>query len=178
MNMTLNNVLFSNTHLRGSYWDRVTINDSVLDFSDLSLSSFLAVSLNRVRINGSNFTAVSLFEVAADQILIGSEESYMILDATRSDKLMTDLSPIFVVAPEASLIEISKQLCMPKPDVGWEYAWNYFDQVKSILSATQPRVVLALQSLFKLKQCKNLRDHGLRKSQEETATLKKYLKVK
>ncbi|WPC26947.1 pentapeptide repeat-containing protein [Pseudomonas moraviensis] len=175
MNMTLNNVLFSNTHLRGSYWDRVTINDSVLDFSDLSLSSLSAVSLNRVRINGSNFTAASLFEVTADQVLIGSEESYMILDATRSDQLMADLSPFFVVAAEASLIEVSKKLCMPKPDVGWEYAWNYFNQVKRVLSATQPRVVLALQSLFKLKQCKNLRDHGLRKSQKETAALKKYL---
>ena len=165
MNITIDDTVFVNTQLKCTFWDTVTLNDSAFLNADLSLASFYGVNLNHVIVEGTNFTATTLFQTTATETSIGYTKPNKILSATGTDTLIKDTVPVFEVAPEAAFAEIAKQLCIPNIAVGWEYAWTTFRQIKvieGIGSRTEPKVVSALQELFELEECKGLPDHGLR----------------
>lgn len=170
MNTMIKDTAFLNTGLKGSYWDGVVISDSVFQYSDLSLSSLYGVKINNVLIEGSDFTAASFFEVKATETMIDYKDSYKILSAKESDMLVKEFSPIFKVAPKAAFSEIANQLCRPKIDLGWKYAWANFLQLERLIMAHSDESVVAsaLQGLIKLEQCKGLPDRGLRKSDNST----------
>ena len=160
MHTTISNTTFRHARLKGSYWDNVVVNDSDFLQADLSLASLYGVKFNRVVMAGTDLTATSLFETEAADLAIGYVEPYKILTAVESDELMKETSPVLEVAPEAALAEIAKQICRPNIDSGWTYAWSNFLQIKSMVGASEPGVMSALQGLFKLERCKDLPDRG------------------
>ncbi len=162
MNMAIDGATFRHTRLKGSYWDQVELIDSVFQFANLSLSSLYGVNLNRVIIKDSDLTGISLYETRATELAIRYTKPFEILTAIESNDLIDEIKPIFKVAPKVALEEIAKQVCHSNIDLGWAYAWINFLQLKSMVQSTEPEIVSALQELFKLEQCMDLPDYGLR----------------
>lgn len=162
----LDNTEFNHTSLRGTHWDTMELNQTSFVSSDLSLASMYGVKLNNVNFVGGDFTATSFFETKMDNVGIAFIKPYNILVAEKSKDILSGADGAMVVAPKPALNAIAKKICTATSDLGWEYAWRNFIQLKTLTSDSEPTVISALKEMLNLKQCEKIPDQGLRQGAE------------
>lgn len=160
MNVNLNSMTFVQTSLKGTFWDNVTVENSLFYGADLSLASFFGVTLNHVDFEKTSFQATTFFATTGNILSFSAPAPFKILRADDSGEWLEPGVTGFEIDPKAALASLQSQLCTPKLNPGWAYAWNMFIQLRSMLSEREPEVFAALQELLANKACKELQDRG------------------
>ena len=153
MSSVIEGARFNHTDLRGTYWDNVTLRRSQFLGTDLSLSVMYGVTLDQSVLAGVDFTASTLSGVKVVDTAVSYVRAQKVMRAEDIPEFMDSKAPVLVVAPTQALVSLAPKICRPKPDPGWEYAWETFMMIKSMTSGAEPEVVPAVAKLFGLKQC-------------------------
>ncbi|MGE8303284.1 MAG: hypothetical protein ACN6PW_02375 [Pseudomonas kermanshahensis] len=152
---------FVQTSLKGTFWDNVTVKNSLFYGADLSLASFFGVTLNHVDFEKTSFQATTFFATTGNVLSFSTPAPFKILRADDSGEWLKPGVTAFETDPKAALASLQNQLCKPTLNPSWAYAWNMFIQLRSLLSEREPEVFSALQELLANKECKELQDRGV-----------------